>query len=118
MDHMTKVVLTVGIIIVLVACAVAVIGAIISNNGPSPSLDEYHIVTFREYVDEKYPEGTYRATYDITLSGTGATLYVIHKDGSVLGSINAKVGKNSYAVYLHHPDYIDMKMDDISGIRL
>lgn len=109
---------------IVVALAVAVvIGACVgvalaNSNGPSASLDNANMLSFEKYVDDKHPEGYYRAVFDITLSGADATLYIIHKDGSVLGSIPGKVGKNSYAVYLHHPNYITMKAEDITNIRL
>ena len=109
---------------IVVALAVAVVigacvGIALANSGNEPTtvLEDAHIVTFREYTDETHPAGTYRALFDITLSGKDATLYIIHKDGSVLGSINAKVGKNSYYAYLRHPDNLTMKAEDIVKVR-
>lgn len=111
MDNMTKILIGLGIVGVVVIAAVILI-PMFHDDTPHPQTRVYLSM-------DSFEPGTYEYSYRVSVSNVnedaGTTIYVIHKDGSIIGQFTTEGHVHGYSFRVQHPDNIPMVKEDIAS---
>lgn len=110
MNNLTKILIGVGIIGVVVIAAVILI-PMFHDDTPHPQTRVYLSM-------DSFEPWTYEYSYHVSVSNVnedaGTTIYVIHKDGSIIGKFTVR-DTRAYSFLVQHPDNIPMVKEDIAS---
>lgn len=113
MDNMTKILIGLGIVGVVVIAAVILI-PMFHDDTPHPQTRVY--LSMDSFEPLPHEENTYIVDVSNVQEDAGTTVYVIHKDGSIIGKFTVRDSHtHNYGIRVHHPDNIPMVKEDIAS---